>query len=425
MRPVRISYWMVTRRITLSGPSAGSGLRRMRALPTRTRGRRVTGRARRACCPARTRAAAPPGVRGAAPRKPPGARCTPGVPRCAPRSARRPGTPRPASAARPVRPRAHRKRSAAARTSFASSVRAGARVLHRSLLRGGGGGLLEVGDQRALEAARPRPVAAVASAKRSRKVATPRTPACQPSRKCCSDPCGALLSEIQVWAPPPPQPPASTRAVGLLVSDSAAARAWNTVNRASVASCWWWLMRAGSRPYASRRAARYSRGASPVCPGVVGDPFRIAYGLRRWRLGGWGAHDAPDGVRRGDDVDQVSTTACRTASSSRVRPGRPASPAQRAGSDGLSSPRTAAPSRSRRRTPWCRARRRPREAVGLRPFWRGCLVAQATPRTQPSEQIAGRERDDRGDGDVCHVHRIPIADSSSTRSGDSVAARLR
>jgi hypothetical protein len=48
-----------------------------------------------------------------------------------------------------------------------------------------------------------------------------------------------------------------------------------------------------------------------------------------------------------------------------------------------------------------------------------------TPRTQPSEQIAGRERDDRGDGDVYHVHRIPIADSSSTRSGDSVAARLR
>lgn len=112
--------------------------------------------------------------------------------------------------ARPVRPRAHRKRSAAARTSFASSVRAGARVLHRSLPRGGGGGLLEEGDQRALEAARPRPVAAVASAKRSRKVATPRTPACQPSRKCCSDPCGALLSQIQVWAPPP-QPPASTR----------------------------------------------------------------------------------------------------------------------------------------------------------------------------------------------------------------------
>ncbi|TXS20307.1 hypothetical protein EAO70_09295 [Streptomyces sp. adm13(2018)] len=30
-----------------------------------------------------------------------------------------------------------------------------------------------------------------------------------------------------------------------------AARAWKTVNRASVASCWWWLMRASSWPYAS------------------------------------------------------------------------------------------------------------------------------------------------------------------------------
>ncbi|CAL9327459.1 hypothetical protein SUDANB2_07204 [Streptomyces sp. enrichment culture] len=425
MRPVRISYWMVTSRITLSGPSAGSGLRRMRGLPTRTRGRRVTGRARRACCPARTRAAAPPGVRGAAPPKPPGARCTPGIPRCAPRSARRPGTPRPASVlarcgqgptgsvprppGRPSHPvsepgpgsstEAFRGAGEAGCWRWATNVRwrrRGRARWRRWRRRSAAGRWRRRG---LLRASRPGSAARIRAGRCSRRSRCGRRH--HPSLQLRHD------------------------AVGLLVSDSAAARAWNTVNRASVASCWWWLMRASSRPYASRRAARCSRGASLVCPGVVGDPFRIAYGLRRWRLGGWGAHDAPAGVPRGDDVDQVSTTACRTASSSRVRPGRPASPAQRAGSDGLSSPRTAAPSRSRRRTPWCRARRRPGEAVGLRPFWRGCLAAQATPRTQPSEQIAGRERDDRGDGDVHHVHRIPIADSSSTRSGDSVAARLR
>ncbi|GAA4340635.1 hypothetical protein GCM10023086_76250 [Streptomyces venetus] len=55
----------------------------------------------------------------------------------------------------------------------------------------------------------------------------------------------------------------------------------------------------------------------------------------------------------------------------------------------------------------------------------GRPVPQATPRTQPAEQIARRERDDPGDDDTHHDHRIPMADSSSTRSGDSVAARLR
>ncbi|MFI0220070.1 hypothetical protein [Streptomyces lydicus] len=39
--------------------------------------------------------------------------------------------------------------------------------------------------------------------------------------------------------------------VGLLVSNADGGQAWKTVNRTSVASCWWWLMRASSWPYAS------------------------------------------------------------------------------------------------------------------------------------------------------------------------------
>ncbi|MER7001163.1 hypothetical protein [Streptomyces sp. NPDC000410] len=52
----------------------------------------------------------------------------------------------------------------------------------------------------------------------------------------------------------------------------------------------------------------------------------------------------------------------------------------------------------------------------------GRPAAEMPPRRQPPEQIAGRERDDRGDDDAHHDHRIPIADSCSIRSGDSVAA---
>jgi hypothetical protein len=55
----------------------------------------------------------------------------------------------------------------------------------------------------------------------------------------------------------------------------------------------------------------------------------------------------------------------------------------------------------------------------------GRPVAQPLPRAKPPEQIAGRERDGRDDDDAHQDHRIPIADSSSTRSGVSVAARLR
>jgi hypothetical protein len=56
----------------------------------------------------------------------------------------------------------------------------------------------------------------------------------------------------------------------------------------------------------------------------------------------------------------------------------------------------------------------------------GRPVAQTPLRTQPPEQRAGRERGGHGDDDAHHQdHRIPIADSSSIRSGVSVAARLR
>lgn len=55
----------------------------------------------------------------------------------------------------------------------------------------------------------------------------------------------------------------------------------------------------------------------------------------------------------------------------------------------------------------------------------GCPVAQALPRAQPPQQIAGRERDDCGGDGAYHDHHIPMVDSCSTPSGVSVAARLR
>ncbi|MEV5283048.1 hypothetical protein [Streptomyces sp. NPDC051994] len=55
----------------------------------------------------------------------------------------------------------------------------------------------------------------------------------------------------------------------------------------------------------------------------------------------------------------------------------------------------------------------------------GCPVTRPLPRTQPPEQIAGRERGVRGDDDAHHDHRIPIVESCSKHSGLSVAALLR
>jgi hypothetical protein len=60
------------------------------------------------------------------------------------------------------------------------------------------------------------------------------------------------------------------------------------------------------------------------------------------------------------------------------------------------------------------------------PVKRTCSAAQSPlPRAQPPEQIAGHEPDGHGDDDAHHNHRTPIADSRSTRSGASAAARLR
>ena len=53
-----------------------------------------------------------------------------------------------------------------------------------------------------------------------------------------------------------------------------------------------------------RDVAEATRRERPCSPGAVGDPVRIAYGGWHPRLGGRGAHDAPAGARRGDDVDQ-------------------------------------------------------------------------------------------------------------------------
>ncbi|MEV5350451.1 ABC transporter ATP-binding protein [Streptomyces achromogenes] len=105
-------------------------------------------------------------------------------------------------------------------------------------------------------------------------------------------------------------------------------------------------------------AARCSRGAFLVVAGAVGDSVRIAYGHRRSGLGSVGAHDVPAGARRGDGVDQDD--------------------------DGLAAGAVPDP--------------RPGEADLI-----GRTVAQPLPRAQPPEQIAGRERDGRGDG----VRRTP------------------
>ncbi|MFF5860365.1 hypothetical protein ACFY8B_32940 [Streptomyces sp. NPDC012751] len=95
--------------------------------------------------------------------------------------------------------KAHVHRSAAARTASPSS--AGAAGAGAGAWCGAGeAGCWRWAPSMALEAARPRPVAAVVSAIRSRWLAMSRAPADHPSSKRCSDLCGALLSEIQVWA---------------------------------------------------------------------------------------------------------------------------------------------------------------------------------------------------------------------------------